>query len=90
MKLICVVFLAAVVAVCLVSASEEEQSADYLYSRAIQLSMNGSYMEALESLNKALDLDSSNLTLLNLKGKCWPLDWVGRMRVWIALKRPLI
>lgn len=69
MKLICIIFLAAVVAAWLISASAEEQSADYLYSRAIQLSMNGSYMEALENLNKALELDFSNVTLLNLKGK---------------------
>jgi len=69
MKLIGRISLTLALAACLTSASAEEQSADYLYSRAIQLSMNGSYLDALEKLNKALDLDASNTTFLNMKGE---------------------
>jgi tetratricopeptide (TPR) repeat protein len=69
MKLIGTISLTLALAACLTGASAEEETADYLYSRAVQLSMNGSYLDALESLNKALDLDTSNITFLNMKGE---------------------
>ena len=60
--------LLALAAVCILPAVGE-QTADYwVYTEARRLSLNGSYQEAVASYDRALELDTSNASLLIGKG----------------------
>jgi hypothetical protein len=65
--------LLALAAVCILLAVGE-QTAYYWSTEDRRLSLNGSYQEAVASYDRALELDTSNASLLIGKGWPWPIS----------------